>query len=187
METGYSAAVGKRPIKVVITGPESTGKSTLTEFLANHYNTVFVPEYARTYIENLSRPYQFSDVEHIANKQIEDVSTFTPLANKILFIDTYLIITKVWFDVVYKKGPEWLDKSIRNSKIDLFLLCNTDIPWTPDPVRENGGEMREFLFQAYQKELEHYGFNYRIVGGLGNKRQQEAITIVDEFLNTIIP
>ena len=186
METGHTKSIGKHPLKVVITGPESTGKSTLAESLANHYNTVFVPEYARNYVENLNRPYQYSDLEFIANKQVEDLAKHTPLANNILFLDTYLIITKVWFEVVYKKMPEWLDNAIRKSDIDLFLLCNTDIPWTPDGVRENGGEMREYLFHQYKKELEHYGFDYRIVGGLDEQRQKEAIVYIDDFLSGII-
>ena len=108
------------------------------------------------------------------------------MANNILFLDTYLIITKVWFNVVYKKTPKWLDRSIRNSNIDLFLLCNTDVPWIPDLIRENGGEMREYLFNTYQNELEYYGFNYQIVKGSEEKRLVNAITLVDDYLGSII-
>ena len=182
MEKRFKNAVGKRPLKVVITGPESTGKSTLAESLARHYKTVFIPEYARTYVENLNGPYNYSDLEHIAKRQVQDVEKYSTLANNILFLDTYLIITKVWFNVVYKKEPIWLDDSIRKSDIDLFLLCSTDVPWQPDPIRENGGEMREYLFLQYKTELELYGFNYRILKGLGENRLTNAIAFVDELL-----
>jgi len=182
MEEGFTDARRMNPLKVVITGPESTGKSTLAEQLASHYKTVFVPEYARTYVEKLERPYVYKDLEYIAKRQIEDLEKYKPLANNILFLDTFLIITKVWFNIVYKKQPEWLDKSIRKCNIDLFLLCNTDLPWEPDLVRENGGEMREKLFLLYQKELEHYGLNYRIVEGFGEDRVSNSIAFVDKFL-----
>lgn len=183
MEKRFSNAVGKKPLKIVITGPESTGKSTLTESLACHYNTVFIPEYARTYVENLERPYEYSDLEQIAKQQVLDIEKYSALANNILFLDTFLIITKVWFNVVYKRIPEWLDDSIQKSGIDLFLLCSTDIPWQPDPIRENGGAMRESLFLQYKTELELYGFNYRIVTGLKEARLANAIAFVDELLD----
>lgn len=183
MEKRFTEAV-ESPLKVVITGPESTGKSTLAESLARHYKTAFVTEYARSYVENLGRPYTYNDLEHIARHQIQDAERCQPLCNNILFLDTYLIITKVWFNVVYKRFPLWLDKAIKQSDIKLFLLCNHDLPWEPDSVRENGGEMRNFLFQTYQQELEHYKFQYRIVEGFGENRLLNAISFVDDMLKT---
>jgi NadR type nicotinamide-nucleotide adenylyltransferase len=171
--------------KIVITGPEATGKSTLAAQLAEHYHTVFVPEYARSYIESLNRPYIFSDVEHIARRQVQEYESFGHKASTILFLDTYLIITKVWFDVVYKKCPDWVIEAIKRSDIDLFLLCQTDLPWTPDNVRENGGEKREQLFRTYQTELEYFGFTYGIVEGSENDRLKKAISIIEDRLGTI--
>ncbi len=167
--------------KVVLIGPESTGKTELAKYLANVFNSVWVPEYAREYIEKINRPYTFQDVEHIAQKQIELESEYRLKAKQWLFYDTYLIITKVWFDVVYQKVPHWVDQKIKESDIDLFLLCNTDIPWEPDPVRENGGEMREKLFAIYEKELKKYKFNYRIIHGEGEKRFKNAVNIINDF------
>jgi len=169
-------------IKVVITGPESTGKSTLCEQLARHYETIFIPEYARYYVENLGRSYTFEDVEHVARTQINEIKKYERIANKILFLDTYLIITKVWFDVVYKKCPAWVVNAIKQTDIDLFLLCDTDIPWKPDGVRENGGEMREKLFNIYQHELEEFGFLYSVLKGEGEKRLENAISVIDDFI-----
>ncbi|MDY6801436.1 MAG: ATP-binding protein [Bacteroidota bacterium] len=167
--------------KVVLIGPESTGKTELAKYLANYFNSIWIPEYARDYIVNLNHPYNFQDVEHIAQKQIEREKKFLKKANQWLFYDTYLIITKVWFNVVYKKVPHWLEKKIRECSIDLFLLCNTDIPWIPDPVRENGGEMRNKLFDIYKNELEQYHFPYKIISGKSDQRMQNAVNAVEDF------
>ena len=168
-------------IKIVIIGPESTGKTDLAQSLAEHYNTIWIPEYAREYIENLNRPYEYSDIEIIAKKQVQQEKEYIVKAKNILFLDTDLIITKVWFDVVYKKCPEWIVKEIAGTNIKLYLLCNTNIEWKPDPVRENE-KLRGKLFSTYKKEIEHFGFQYKIISGKGNKRLDKAIKFVDNLL-----
>jgi NadR type nicotinamide-nucleotide adenylyltransferase len=167
--------------KIVITGPESTGKSTLTKELAQHYHTVSIPEYARYFVENLKRPYQYADIEHIARMQIEELKQFQAQANNYLFLDTYLIITKVWFDFAFGKAPHWLIQHLKKNEIDLFLLCSPDLPWIPDSVRENGGEMRMKLFDIYKNELEDFGFNYKIIEGFDETRKSNAINAIDSF------
>jgi nicotinamide riboside kinase len=171
-----------RIVKIVISGPESTGKTLLTEFLADHYHTVCVPEYAREYIGGLTRPYCYDDVEQIALKQIELEKFFSEKATQILFYDTWLIITKTWFKVVFGRYPDWLDNKIRDSLIDLYLLCYYDIPWVPDPLRENPGKMRKKLFNIYQEEINRTGVPIRIIRGKGVDRYQNALKIVDLFL-----
>jgi NadR type nicotinamide-nucleotide adenylyltransferase len=173
----------KRIKRIVLIGPESTGKTELAKFLANKYDTVFVPEYAREYVENLGRHYTYDDVVHIAKKQIELEKEFKSKAKGILFYDTFLIITKVWFQVVYNRIPDFIDIALKESKIDLFLLCNTDIEWIPDNVRENGGEMREKLFHIYEQEIIKYGFRYKVVKNTGEERYQNSVKIVNELLN----
>ncbi|MGE0088092.1 MAG: AAA family ATPase [Bacteroidales bacterium] len=174
----------KKNIKrIVIIGPESTGKTELVQFLAKKFNTFYIPEYAREYIEHLKCIYTYDDVVSIAKKQIELEKEFSKKANHILFFDTYLILTKVWFQVVFNKIPEWLDEKIRESSIDLFLLCNTELPWIPDNVRENGGEMREKLFEMYKSEIIHYGFAYEVISGKGSKRFENALKIVTNYIN----
>ncbi len=176
-------ATEKDIIKVVLIGAESTGKTELSEFFAKKYNTISVPEFARKYIEKLKRQYTYEDVEFIAQQQVSLESEYILKANKILFYDTYLIITKIWFEIVYKRVPEWIDERIKNCNIDLFLLCNNDIEWVPDPVRENGGEMRDKLFEIYKNELINYGFNYRIVKGKGEDRFNGALTHIQELID----
>lgn len=160
---------------IVVTGPESTGKTTLTKDLAKHYNTSYIPEYAREYIENLQRPYEYADLEIIAKRQVQDLKDSVEKANGYLFLDTFLIITKVWFDIVYDECPDWIIEEIENCKVDLFLVCDTTLPWEPDNVRENGGEMREILFERYINELEAFNLPYEIVTGTGEDRIHSAI------------
>jgi nicotinamide riboside kinase len=150
--------------------------------LARHFGTIFVPEYARKYVAGLNRPYTYEDVEHIANTQVRQLQEYSVHATGLIFLDTHLIITKVWFDEVFHRRPEWISKVIAAQEIDLYLLCHTDIPWVPDPVRENGGERREALYRIYRKELEHAGCPYAVVTGMGEDRLRNAIELVDYFI-----
>ena len=151
--------------------------------LAEHYSTIYIPEYAREYISGLSRPYNYSDVEHIARIQIRQKDEYSRCAKGLLFMDTYLIITKVWFDLVYHRRPPWLDLELARNEINLHLLCDIDIPWEPDPVRENGGRMREILLRLYRSELEERGLHYRLVTGSGEQRLRNAIHHVDDLIS----
>ncbi len=162
--------------RIVITGPESTGKTELAKALAESFGAVWVPEYAREYVENLDRPYGYDDVVKIARYQIKQEVVFANQAVQgLLFFDTWLIITKVWFDIVFGNCPEWISHHIRSSKIDLFLVCDTDLPWVADPVRENGGEKREQLLYHYCDEIRAFGFSYELINGIGPIRTENAL------------
>ncbi|MBS2100109.1 ATP-binding protein [Carboxylicivirga linearis] len=164
-----------------MTGPESSGKTFLCDELSKHYKTCWKPEFAREYVENLTRNYTFKDVEIIARKQIDQYNEAIDEGQSIIFFDTFLIITKIWFTYVYNQCPMWLHRSIKNLKIDLYLLCSPDIPWIKDGVRENG-HVREELFQLYKQELEYYGFNYAIVNGAEESRKKLAIQHINRIL-----
>ncbi len=159
--------------KVSIIGAESTGKSTLTQQLAEHFESEYISEYAREYITNLKKKYVYKDLIFIAKKQIELEQNYFS-EDSFIFLDTDLIITKVWFSEVFKKIPDWIDKEILANKADFYLLCNNDIEWKEDPVRENGGERREYLFNLYEKELIKINANYKIISGTGKKRFNNA-------------
>jgi nicotinamide riboside kinase len=165
--------------KVVVTGPESTGKTSLSMMLAAHYGTVWVPEFSREYVAGLGRKYNYNDIEHIAREQVRREMDYISGAKRFIFFDTHLIVTKVWFRVVYGRYPEWIDDAITESGLDFFLVCNTDIPWIPDPVRENGGEMREKLLEMYMQEITSFGFPWEMVSGKDNSRIQSAINKVN--------
>jgi nicotinamide riboside kinase len=163
-------------IRIVITGPESTGKTALAQNLAEAYDTIWLPEFARTYVEQLGRPYGYDDVVAIARNQIEQEKRLALQGDlKILFLDTWLILTKVWFDLVFDQCPAWLIDQIKSSDIDLFLVCCTDIEWVADSVRENGGARRAELLKIYCQEIESFGFNYELVNGLGESRLANAL------------
>lgn len=171
-----------QPKIIVITGAESTGKSTLTGQLVQHFGVPFIPEIARDYVEKLNRKYTFNDVEQIAKLQIETLEKMKSETDSLIFVDTWLIITKVWFEFVYDNVPDWLIDAIQKTKIDLFLVCDTDLPWIDDPVRENGGENRNILQNLYLKNISDFGYDFRIVNGSNEKRLLNAINFVNEAI-----
>ena len=166
--------------RIVITGTESTGKTELTSQLAAKYQFKLIPEYARTYIENLNSPYDLQDVINIAQKQVDQYNKVLQSGESVFF-DTWLIITKVWLKVVYDAQVDWIDSTINERKIDLFILCSNDLPWVADSVRENGGEMRSRLFEIYRNELEKHELPYRVISGLGEERLKNAIFTIEDF------
>lgn len=170
--------------KIAITGPESTGKSQLAEELAGYYNTVFVPEYARGYIDRLDRPYNREDILEIARGQIREEERMDQQATRMLFCDTELIVTKIWSEVKYGICDPWILEKIEENNYDLFLLCNIDLPWEEDPQREHP-HMREKLFSLYLDELTERGFPFKVVSGTGRERLMNAIGFVEIVINEL--
>lgn len=170
------------PLKIAITGPESTGKSCLAAGLARHYRTVFVPEYARKYIEMLARPYVWGDILKIAMGQIASEQAMMKKTDSMLFCDTELIVTKIWSDVKFGKCDPWILGMIKENRYDLFLLCDIDLPWEEDPQREDP-DRREFLFDLYTKELTGYGFPFFVISGSGDQRLQNAVKVIETFFS----
>jgi NadR type nicotinamide-nucleotide adenylyltransferase len=171
----------KKPFKVAITGPESTGKSTLAAQLAQHYRSSWVPEYARDYIAKLNRPYTARDVEQIATGQLGRMQQGTQAAGSPVFCDTELIVIKIWMLHAYNFCPEWILRAIEQQKFDLYLLMNVDLPWEPDPQREHP-HLREFFYDWYQRELQQYGFNVAVISGTYETRFAQARQLVDALL-----
>lgn len=171
--------------KIVLTGPESTGKTWLAKRLAMHYQTDWISEYAREYVKNLKRKYNYSDLVVIAQYQVNVVKDYNGKVNRFLFLDTDLIILKVWFDVVYNDCPAWLTESIRNRNIDLYLLCDTDIMWEYDPVRENADQNREVLNKMYKQEIQDSGVPFVMIRGKDNTRLANAVNAIDNLFGGI--
>lgn len=166
-------------LKIALLGAESTGKTTLCSELAALYHANWIPEYARDYVSQLNRDYTFEDIEHIANQQFNQINA--EYSSKIVFFDTELIITKVWFEVVFHACPQWINEAIVKSPINYYLLCNTDIDWIPDAVRENGGEMRNQLHAQYETILKELNLPYAIVSGAGQERIACAVRYIDKI------
>jgi NadR type nicotinamide-nucleotide adenylyltransferase len=168
-------------LKIAMLGPESTGKTELCKQLASHFNTVWVPEYAREYLSAKQNQYTYDDVLYCLNQQLLLEEQMQKQANKILFCDTELINFKVWFKDIFNKAPVELEDKIKTHTYDLTILTYYDIPFEPDIVRVME-HRREYFFIWYQRELKDYGFNYSIIKGLGKERVSNAISSVNMFL-----
>jgi NadR type nicotinamide-nucleotide adenylyltransferase len=169
-------------ITVIITGPESAGKSMLSKQLAEHFQGSLVQEYARSYVENLKRSYTFEDVEEITRIQIEQYQQIVKpdKSREYAFFDTFLLISKVWFEEVFGCCPVWLNKAILSCKPEYALLCAPDLPWEADGVRENG-HRRQYFFERYKKELEYYKIPFCVVKGQGQERFHNALECIDSL------
>jgi NadR type nicotinamide-nucleotide adenylyltransferase len=168
-------------IKIAIVGPECTGKSSLSQFLADHYHTAWVPEYARGYLDNLHRPYDQSDLLHIAEGQLRLEDEFSNDANKLLVCDTNLIVIKIWSEFNYGTCDPLIVKLMQARKYDLYLLTYIDIPWEEDPLREHPTK-REELYQAYYRELTGQGVPFVVIQGEREQRRKTAIEAINKLL-----
>ena len=167
-------------IRIALIGPESTAKSTLSQKLAEYYKTVWVPEYSREYLALIKRKYELDDVLQIAQRQLKRENELIKKANRFIFADTELIVSKVWCEDVFKLCPDWISKNIMSTKYDLYLLTSPDLPWLEDPLRENP-HRREFFFNWYESELKAINACYSIINGVGDVRLQHAIDAIENF------
>lgn len=167
--------------RIALLGPESSGKTTLCRQLAEHYHTAWVSEYARGFISQLNRPYTLDDILHCAQSQLQLEEEEVSQAKQFLFCDTELIVSKIWSLDVFKQCPSWIADQIKQHRYDLYLLTAPDIPFESDPVRENP-HRREELFSLYRQELDNYKFPYEIISGIGKKRFQNALKVIDKLV-----
>ena len=166
--------------RIVITGPESTGKSTLASELAMHYKTVFVPEVARAYIDLIQRPYIQNDLLEIAKLQRAEEDKLISQATKFLICDTDLQVIKVWSEFKYNTCDNWIIEELKSNKPDLYLVCNIDLPWQEDTQREHPNERQE-LFDIYHKELITMNANFEIITGQQSERTARSIKAINQF------
>lgn len=168
-------------LKVAITGPESTGKSWLASKLAVYYGCLWVPEFARTYLQNLGRKYTMNDVEYISQRQDQMIRNAMAKESPVLFADTEMLVCKIWSEFVFKQCPESIVQLTDKQEFDFYLLCDIDLPWQPDPLREHPDKRQELL-ELYKNELEVRNWSYALISGSGNQRQQNAIHQVNKVL-----
>ena len=164
--------------KFVLTGPESTGKSTLAEALAKHYQTVWVQEYARSYLERLQQPYEKNDLIEIARGQLKLEDKMLKKANKVLICDTDLTVIKIWYQHRYGKVHPFIMDNLNKRHYDLYLLPDVDLPWKYDPQREHP-HLREYFFSLYEKELRTRGIEYVILKGPVEQRFANAVNAIE--------
>jgi NadR type nicotinamide-nucleotide adenylyltransferase len=163
-------------IRVAITGPESSGKSDLAKALAEHFDTVYAPEFARVYLEKNGPEYSFEDLDEICRGQIAEEEKALAAAKRICFFDTDMLVLKIWSMYRFGRVSNFIEQSALLRKYDHYLLCKSDLPWSPDPLRESpSAEEREILFNLYKNELESQGVSYSLVKGIDKDRLNSAI------------
>lgn len=168
-----------KPKRILILGPESTGKSTLAEDLAKHFGEPWVCEYARKYIENLSREYCYKDMLEIAEGQVALEDAGAEKAENYLFCDTDLRVIHIWSQHRFGKTDSWIMEQIGKRKYDLILLTDTDLPWAPDPQREYPAlEMRNYFLDLYTKLAEESGFPFQLISGNREERLTKAVSLL---------
>jgi len=199
--------------KIVVIGPESTGKSSLCKLLAEHYHTLWCPEYAREYLTAHGMNYTYEDLLTIAMGQIEleekyereirgqelrvksqpdlltiDDSRLTTHSSltthhSLLFIDTDMYVMKVWCEFVFGKCHQWITDRISERKYDLYLLCNIDLPWVKDDLREYPDlARREQLYAIYKQLMQNQATPWVEISGNSEERFEKAVAAVDELL-----
>jgi NadR type nicotinamide-nucleotide adenylyltransferase len=166
--------------RVAIIGPECTGKSELSKFLAQHYKTEWVPEYARAYIDNLRRPYNQNDLITIAHGQLRLEDEYARDANTFLFCDTNLYVIKVWSMFKYGNCEKEILDQIANRRYDLYLLTYVDLPWEEDPLREHPTK-REELYNIYLNEMKNQSVPFVEIKGEREQRQATAIQAIEKL------
>ncbi len=169
--------------KIAIVGPESTGKSTISPMLAQHYETVWVPEYAREYCEKLSAPCTWEDEINMFRGQLELENKLLPKANQILICDTTFITVKIWSDQMFGKAPQEVIDELTKHPYDFYLLMNIDLPWEDDPLRDFP-HLREHFMEVWHQELQNLGAKYEVISGAGATRFRNAVQAIDHFLKS---
>lgn len=168
--------------RIAVTGPESTGKSWLAEQLAAYYHTRWVPEYAREYLRKTGGLYVEEDILSIAKGQLKNEKKMVSGSDRFLFCDTEMLVTKIWSEVKYGRCNPWIIRKFREHRYDLYLLCDIDLPWEYDPLREHP-EQRQFLYDLYLKNLYNAVFPFYVIRGTGLARLEAAVQIINTYFD----
>lgn len=175
-------------VKIVLFGPESTGKTTLSIQLAKHYNTVWVEEFARPYLQTVwnqeRRTCEPKDIMPIAYGQIALENRLAKRADKVLICDTDLLETKVYSEEYYGGYVDpLLEKAAVNNTYDLYLLTYIDTPWVEDDLRDRP-EQRLEMFNAFKKALDDSKRPYILLKGDKETRLKTATEAIDKIIET---
>jgi NadR type nicotinamide-nucleotide adenylyltransferase len=178
--------------KIVIIGPESTGKSTLCDALAAHYDTLGCPEYARAYLLKYGTDYSFDDLLTVAKGQLALEQDYARRVEErrinkgkrpLLIVDTDQYVMKVWCEFVFGKCHNWILRRIVEQETALYLVASTDLPWTRDELREYPDhETRHRLFHYYKDIAINSGVPWALVEGSGTERTLSAVRAIDAVL-----
>lgn len=173
--------------KIAIIGGECTGKSTLCKQLASALHTQWVPEYARFYLEKKNSPYAQSDLSIIAQGQVDMERMLLPQAKNILICDTNAFVIKVWSEHAYGNCASNILQYADHNLYDAYIVCNVDMPWVFDPLREHPDEkMRKYFFDIYKKIAATSGLPYMVISGDEKTRLRKALWFIKEIFNIAV-
>jgi NadR type nicotinamide-nucleotide adenylyltransferase len=173
--------------RIVIYGPESTGKSTLTEGLARHFAEPWSPEYVRQYWIDHDGDITAKDLETIGRGQLDGELAAEARAENMVFCDTDLLTCRLWDDLLFPGHcPDWVRREgdARARSADLYLFCENDLPYVPDPMRSYPTEDgRRMCRELWQRTLEELGVGFMLIQGTGEERLDRAIRAVERLLS----
>ena len=169
----------RSPLRVVLIGAESTGKSALAAQLAERYETVWAPEFLRQFVDEKGALPEERDVHAIARGHLEQEARLLPLAKRVLFLDTDLVTTCVYQRIYFQTCPGWVENKATTHRADLYLFTEPDIPWEPDPGQREGPEARLRTHGQLRDEVQRLGLNVVSVSGPMEARLHTAARAVD--------
>jgi NadR type nicotinamide-nucleotide adenylyltransferase len=173
-------------VRVCVTGPESTGKTTLARRLAEWVNTEWVPEASRVYAERVRRDLLWSDVVPIAKEHVALAEAGEAMAraggSRSIILDTDLVSTVVYSRHYYAGVPRWVTHEERRRRADLYLLCHVDVPWVPDGIRDRPVERGE-MFGRFERALRRRQADRVVISGDWNRRWDLARSAVASLLD----
>ena len=169
--------------RVVVTGSESTGKTTLTKALAEHFDCPYSLEAARLYLEEQGRILTVDDISPIAMRQIELEETAIRQARGLVIHDTDLLSTLIYSQHYYGVSPEWIRKMVTERVADLYLLCDIDLPWMPDGLQRDSGstEQRLDIHHQFIDLLENSGQPWSLIQGSGQARFEQTLRVIEKY------
>lgn len=167
--------------KIAIVGPESTGKSTITQQLAKHYKTLWVAEFARYYCAALTAPCTLQDEINMFHGQVALEESVLAMADQeFIFCDTTSVTVKIWSDAMLGSTPQLVLDALPERTYDFYLLMDIDLPWQEDPLRDFP-DQREHFMAVWHQELKALNANYVVISGI-ETRFTNAVRAVDRFL-----
>ncbi|MBK7129520.1 MAG: ATP-binding protein [Crocinitomicaceae bacterium] len=170
-------------LKIAVTGPESCGKTSLAEDIAKHYRISFIPEFAREYLLNQKGIYTATDLDVIANGQFNAIELAAKNQKNLLISDTEMLVMCIWSEVKFGFVSSQIQSALSKQNFDHYFICDTDIPWEPDPLRENEHD-RDELLKLYLDKTKQMNYSFTLLSGNHQTRLKKAVEIIDRLLDS---
>lgn len=168
--------------RIVITGAESTGKTTLAQTLANHYSEPWTEEFVRKYVDQIDRELQPKDLEPIANGQLAIEDAMLEKAEKLIVHDTNILSSIIYAKHYFDTEFNWVNRRFKERDYSLYLFCTPDIPWKSDPGQRESPLARTQLHQIFKTRLKSLKLPYLEIQGTNKQRFERAVTAIDKLI-----